>query len=309
MKYIKSIAFIICLFFVSIQSQWIPSPVDTFFAFDIDEVLSKKSLFLKPHLILSGMLHSPFNSHNWISFLMHIKNSYKTDSHEKKQTLYDDSGNIIDGLTFHLLYHGMKRKNLAFYVPFTIKSIENLLTPIDGTVAICRYLKNQKGYTIVFATNKDRLSYDAFAKTSGRTLIDIPETVFVAQTGNNKNFLNQIKTFIQEKDVPDNYKRLAHKALTIQSTEHIIHIPHSKPNPEYYTYILNHIPSPTNKKNMIFIDDQQKNINGVNALRNDYTVFGIRFKNPYQLTQELINLGVLSKKEDQIFLQKMKQYK
>ncbi len=64
---------------------------------------------------------------------------------------------------------------------------------------------------------------------------------------------------------------------------------------------------------MVLIDDKETNINGVkeyntHITENDSQAIGIPFKNPYQLTQKLVQLGVLSEEGDKKFIKKMKQY-
>ena len=51
---------------------------------------------------------------------------------------------------------------------------------------------------------------------------------------------------------------------------------------------------------MIFIDDKKTNVDGFNALQNETTItlHGILFENPIQLAEELVTLGILSKKDD-----------
>ena len=68
-----------------------------------------------------------------------------------------------------------------------------------------------------------------------------------------------------------------------------------------------------NKKNMIFIDDKQNNIDGVREygkqVADNSNVAGITFKNPHQLVQALIQLNILSTTYDKEFISKMDKYK
>jgi|GEM_PF-1910721 len=293
--------------------SWQPSPKHTFFAFDIDDVIAKPSYFQKLSLVLGGIWLQPLNSHHWLSSLFCIKNRYKKDANGKREALLDDEGNSVNGLFFHFLYHATRDLNLAHYVPFVVNTIESSRTPIHGTVEICHYLKNQKGYTIVFATNKDRPSYDVFAKNIGTDVTSIADNVFVAHPGNNEAFLNKIRAFIQRDDIPVQHKKFTCHALQIQPTQHIRHVPSTKPHTQYYEYVHKTTQKEHNKQHMIFIDDKQTNIDGVHQYNKDTDekthIVGITFKNPYLLAKELVKLGVLSKQQDKTFLQKMKQYK
>ena len=313
MKVLYKIVLLILYFFSYTQSQWRPCPDTTFFAFDIDDVLVESSMFHKFNLVVGGILYQPLNSYNWIMSLLQIKNSYKKDANGHREDLYDEDGNAINGLTFHFLYHGMRDKNIAPYVPWIINILEYSRTPIAGTVEICNYLKKEKGYMIVFATNKDRISYDAFAQTSGKSITHLPEKVFVAQPGNHPNLIKKIRDFAKQDQVPTNYKQLLYKTITVQPTEHIRHVPSTKPQATYYEYVHKTMKKENNKKNMIFIDDKQNNIDGVREygkqVADNSNVAGITFKNPHQLVQALIQLNILSTTYDKEFISKMDKYK
>ena len=55
-----------------------------------------------------------------------------------------------------------------------------------------------------------------------------------------------------------------------------------------------------NIKFMVFIDDKKTNVDGFNALQTTTNIklYGILFKNPKQLADELVNLGILSREND-----------
>ncbi len=288
------------------------SPENTFFAFDIDDVIVTPSNEWHKRdiaLVASGMWLYPSNSYNWITSLTSIKSCYIKDVDGKKEKLLDEEGNPINGLAFHFLYHGMRDPNLPLYVPLVVNTIESYRTPINGTVELCHYLKS-KGYTIVFATNKDRLSFDEFAQNIDSCVTNIPDTTFVAHCGND-NFLKKLAHYSKQSHIPENYKNYAAKALYAQPTEDIKHVPSVKPYPAYYEYVHASVQEKHKKKHMIFVDDKTSNINGVKQyneqLDNGAQAIGIEFKNPWQLVQALTRLGVLSMKQDKNFIQYMQQ--
>jgi len=311
MKYLHKLLLTLCLIFGFTQAvEWQPTSQDTGIAFDIDDVIAEHSFWRNTNLVMGGIWQDPLNSYHWISSLMNIKNAYQKDADGKREKLLDEQGNPINGVSFQFLYHGMRDRNITPYVPFVVESVETSRTPIEGTIELCQYLK-QKGYTLVFATNKDRPSYDAFAQAIGTKITSLAKIIFVAHPGNNNMFLDHIKKFITRNDVPQNYKTFARKALTVKPTEHIRHIPTIKPYPAYYQYVHEVLQQELGKENMIFIDDKQTNIDGVEkySKQQNAHVVGITFKNPYQLAQHLVKLGVLSPEKDKLFLEKIKQYR
>lgn len=261
------------------------TPQNTIIISDIDDVLILKSLFLSCAAELKNFIAD-----------------YKKDADGIKEELTDKKGNSISGLTFHLLYHGMRKPYLTTYVPWLIKHLETSRRSVDGTVKIYSHLK-AKGYEVVFATNKDRIAYDLSAQAMGTEFTNLAEKVFVAHPGNNPEFIAQLQTFADLPTTPINYREFLHKTLTIQPTDTILHAPGKKPDAQYYEYIEQHLDQ---KKNMIFIDDKPSNVHGFeNALQENTSAqrIGIIFKNPAQLAQKFVDLGMLSETDDQKLLE------
>ncbi len=256
---------------------------NTFIISDYDEVFQKKSLFL------SG-----------IAQLKHIAGDYNKSPDNRK----DDTSIInpkkkqsVNGMTFILLNASMHRPYLAPYTSLMVEKLEKSRRLINGTEKIYRYLKDVKGYTIVFATNKDRIAFDISSKALGETYTNLASKTFVAHPGNNPEFITKLQAFADLPNTPTSYKNLVHKALTIQPTEHILHAPGAKPDLAYYQYVEQNLGP---DKNMIFIDDKKSNIKGFNTLQSTSLSkrIGIQFKNPQQLAQEFVNLGLLSETKD-----------
>ncbi|HJZ24256.1 MAG TPA: hypothetical protein VJ201_07410 [Candidatus Babeliales bacterium] len=261
------------------------TPKNTVLISDLDEVLIEKSLFL-----------------GGVAQLRHLTGEYTKDTDGKRETLRNKQGNSIGGLTFHLLYHGMRKPYLTPHVGWMIKTLEKSRCFIDGTEKIYRYLKDKKGYTIVYATNKDRISYDIAAQALGDKFTSLAGTVFVAHPGSSPQVIAQLHIFADLLTTPASYKELLHKTLTVQPTAHILHAPGKKPDREYYEYVEENLGP---DKNMIFIDDKPSNIRGFDALQTTSSAqrIGIIFQNPQQLAQEFVNLGILSEIEDAALLE------
>jgi FMN phosphatase YigB (HAD superfamily) len=276
------------------------TPENTIFSFDIDDVVIEKSFWHKSKLVIGGMLQNIFSAPDYIRALINVKNSYKRNSSGIKEALSDVHGNPINGLTFHFLYHGMRDSRLTPYVAWIIETMEHSRCFIDDTKKIIEYLKAQ-GYTIVFATNKDRVSYDITAQAFGNEFTNIPTKVFVAHPGNNNAIITQLKEFAELPTTPVSYKKLEYKARTVQPTATIFHAPSTKPALPYFQYMEKTVGA---DKNIIFIDDKKENVNGFNKLQETTTALrrGIHFKNPIQLAKELIELGILSEINDKKLL-------
>jgi FMN phosphatase YigB (HAD superfamily) len=283
------------------------TPENTILTFDIDEVIVKESFWIKPKLLLGGIYQNPFNTINYIYAFLNLKNAITPDMHGIIKALFDDYGNPINGITFILLYQGMRDPLLTQYVEWILETMEHSRSFIDGTYDIISYLK-KKGYNIALATNKDRVSYDMTAQVFGEKFTNLATKVFIAQPGNTLATLAQLKKFAEQPTTPESYKQLEYKTRTIQPTETIFHVPSTKPNVPYFQYIET-IVGPD--KNIVFIDDQLKNIKGFNQLQETTTLLrhGIQFENATQLAEELIKLGILSIVDDKEFLMKKGMYK
>lgn len=288
MNILRSLSLIAILFSQIISATLSLTPDNTIIISDIDDVLIKKSFFLTS-----------------IAYLKNFVGDYKKDADDIKKALIDKKGDSINGLTFHLLYHGMRKSYLTPYTAWMVEHLETSRRFIDGTEKIYRYLK-AKGYTIVFATNKDRISYDLTAQALGNEFTSLPSKIFVAHPSNSPELIAQLQTFADRVTTPRSYKELLKKALNIEPTEMILHAPGKKPDQKYYDYVEQHLDS---TKNMIFIDDKAINVEGfVDTLRNQFSAerIGIVFKNAQQLAQEFVNLGILSEIDDANLLEEIR---
>lgn len=305
MKVIQKTLLFFSLFCSTLLPQAITlTPANSFLAFDLDDVLIEKSVWHKPKLVLGGIAQDPFNAHNYLNALREIKSTYQRDSDGIKQALRDSHGNEVMGLTFHFLHHGMRNKQLTPYVAWLVKTMENSRCFINGTKKIMLYLKS-KGFTIVFATNKDRVSYDLTAEAFGPELTQIPDRVFVAQPGNVQQFLDDVTAFANRPDTPESYRVLAERAINVPESATIFHAPGKKPHHEYYNYVHSTVGA---DKNMIFIDDKKTNVSSFNTIESSTNtqMKGIHFKNPIQLANDLVKLGILSEIDDHKFLQEIR---
>ncbi len=263
-------------------------PSNTILLSDIDDVIISKSFFLSA-----------------VAQVKNLIGDYKKDKNGIKESLQDKKGNTINGITFHLLYHGMRKPYLTSHVAWMVNALEKSRCMINGTEKIYRYLKDVKGYTIIFATNKDHISYDITANALGNRLTSLASKVFVAHPGNSSEFIAQLQAFANLPSTPASYKEFLQQTLTIKPTEMILHAPDRKPTRHYYEYIENHLGS---DKNMVFIDDKVENVVGFKSLQSTPSAqrIGIIFKDPVQLAQEFVNLGILSEVDDQQLLEEIR---
>ena len=292
------------IFSFSITSMDIvPTPENTELYFDIDEVVIKGSSWTTFNIVTTGLKKEPLSAISYVQSLLALDKIYQKNSSGLKEALYDKNGNAIEGATYHWLEHGRRDPNLTRYVPYLLIAMEESRNFVPDMKEICNYLK-AKGYTVHFATNKDRISYELVAAHLGKEFTEIPSKVFVAHPGNCQGFLDDIQQFAEQQTTPSCYKNLAYDAFSIRSSGTIIHASSRKPEELYYQCLLN---NSKNKKFVFFIDDNPDNVNGFNSLqkKTNIDLRGILFKNPHQLTKELIMYGILSENSDQQFLKKM----
>ncbi|HSC25106.1 MAG TPA: HAD family hydrolase [Candidatus Babeliales bacterium] len=280
------------------------TPENTVLIFDLDDVVIQKTFLHKLNIVFGGIKKDTFNAISYLNALWNIKKEYKKDADGIKESLCDTNGNAINGLTFHFLYHAVRNPQLADYVAWLVETMENSRCFIDGTKKILDYLK-AKNYEIVFATNKDRISYDMTAKAFGADFTDIPTKIFVAHPGNDESTITQIKDFANEPTTPSSYKEFAKKTLTVCPTNIIFHAPSKKPELAYYHYVAQVV---NVDKNMIFVDDKKTNSEGFNTLQEstDRLRQGIHFKDPLQLANELVQCNILSETTDSMFLDEIR---
>jgi len=272
---------------------------NTILCFDYDDVVIEKSPWFKPKMITKGIYQRPFNTINYISALLNLKNAHKKDPQSKKNSFFDQQNNPISGLTFQFLYQGKRDPLFTPYVSWMTETTENLRCFIDGTKNIMEYLKT-KNYEMVIATNKDRVSYDLSAQVFGNEINTLVTKVFVAHPGNHESTLQELQEFAQLPTTDISYKILEEQARTVQPTETIFHVPSTKPNKAYFSYLEANLDT---DKQKIFIDDKLANVKAAQSMG----MHGIHFKNPLQLAEELIKLGILSEIYDKEFLDKMRQ--
>jgi hypothetical protein len=235
----------------------------------------------------------------WLTILARVKDI------TSKQTKSNNANQQKPAtLTLQLLDYGRRYPLLSSYIPTFLQAIGKSRYLITDTHKIYRYLKEEKGYTFVIATSKDRILYDLAIEQLGKDITDIAEKAFVSEPHSSNIALAQLQEFADLATTPANYKDIAHKALNIQETNTIIHVPSAKPSLDYYNIVVNNLGA---EHDMIFIDDMLDNVTSFKSLQQQTKALrhGIQFLNPQQLAQELVKCGILSEADDREFLQEI----
>lgn len=193
----------------------------------------------------------------------------------------DEHGNKVEGLTAQMITLGMHHKEATRFVAPILEIIEDS-RQLDHNVI--KTIKNTN-LPIVWATNKDSLTYQRAAKKHG--LDAIANKAIVTKYP----LSNGVLKYAQRADTPANYRQLVEQYDNDKETETIIHAPSQKPDLEYFERMAA-VVGP--EKNIIFLDDKKKNIAGYNQLPSSDTAqrIGIHFKNVAQLKNELNKLGL-----------------
>lgn len=208
----------------------------------------------------------------------------------------------LNNFTLRFLDAGRNDAALLPHIPKLIEYMgksRRINQPINK---LYHHLKH-KGSPIVIATNKDRVLYDYAIETLGNEITRTADKVFVAQPDNGKEAIELLEAFANKSTIPKQYKDMVCRAISIQPTNNIFHVPSKKPHVEYFHYVIKHIGP---DRDMIFIDDNQKNVDAFNALQKDSSFLrrGIVYRkhNPEPFIQELIKLGLVSEKENKRLL-------
>jgi len=261
------------------------TPENTHIFFDLDDVVLKKSRFMRINMVVQGLRQA--KSLSWIKSLITFRKLSKAI--KKKQP-------HINGLVYQALYlpafsASKDTSNLYAHAPLIFNLANQSHQWIPGTRSIINCLK-EKGYTIGFATNKDAPSFNLVDKVLQNKLRPLADTVIVAGSGNkdiDKVLMELQKT---ESNLPETYTKLlsetslffGEEGKKIGRTVYLGKEP--KPSLAYFETMK----KIAKEKNIIFIDDKDEN---VQAAQSHDRITGIKFKNPEDLAQQLKNLGIL----------------
>jgi hypothetical protein len=257
---------------------------------DFDDVWIQKSSFL-------GLL----------AYLQPLENLFKSkkstndisDQPEKK-------ARKLGNLPLRLLDYGRRYPTFAPYAPGLVEYIGKsrcINQPIDN---LYKHLKTE-GYTIDIATNKDRMLYDLSIETLGNEIPNMVDTVFVAEPQSDETAISQLQIFADQPTTSIYYKAMVHKAINIKATQNIMHVPSKKPANQFFTYVVNNLGA---DNDMIFIDDNEENVNAFNALQKDTTNLrlGILYNenNLDQFAEDIKKAGMVSEEKDHTLLDEIR---
>lgn len=282
MKFAKNFLFAMLSFSTFITAQQY-TPKNTAIVFDIDKTVIKKNLTLGLKVMGVGLSWNIKTA----KYLAALASMFTKKEHEK-----DNEGKKIEGATYQLLLAGMNHPVLRPHVPKMLETANKSRQFITGMEKLIRYLNEEKGYEINYATNNDPLTYKEKSNHLDK-LGQFPKKVIVAQPPRYKTLFENL----DQEDLPESYRNLLEKAKAVEPTGKIYHAPATKPDADYFKTVNSVIKKP--KK--IFIDDKQENVDAAKKAGME----GIWFEKTKQLVNELINLGVLSEETDKVFLEEL----
>lgn len=196
------------------------------------------------------------------------------------------------GHPWNLFYQATKRPELRPYIIPLLKIIAQAHKPIPFAFEIMTRLK-EKGYRIVYATNKDHISYEYAAEFLKEPFTSLPDKVIVYYPQQNHPVMEFFKSYLSQPnpDPDTEFRAFIEKAYEKRETKNIVHSPLLKPNPQY----TNIQRKEAQDRYVIFFDDLQKNINGVKC---DGKMVGVHvFKSGLSILEPLVDLGILDKED------------
>lgn len=268
---------------------------------DLDDVLIKKSSFLGLLAYLQPLenLFKSKQSTQDISDQPYSAEATKGRPTEKKPRK-------LGNLPLRLLDYGRRYPTLAPYVPGLVEYIGKsrcLNQPIDN---LYHHLK-EDGYHFVIATNKDRMLYDLSIEALGNEIPNMVDKVFVAEPQSEDTAISQLQIFADKPTTPVHYKNMVHKAINLKETSTIVHVPSKKPANQFFTYVVNNLGA---DNDMIFIDDNEENVDAFNALQKDTTKLrlGILYNenNLDQFAEDIKKAGMVSEEKDHTLLDEIR---
>lgn len=197
----------------------------------------------------------------------------------------------VTGHPWSLLYTAMHDARLRPYMKeiLTIAQKRNL---VPGADLILKRLQ-EKGYEIVYATNKDRISYDLIAKKLGPDFSSVPYKVITYFPEQSHPFFGECKKYLERhKKNQDDFYTLINDIYSLHETETIIHTPYLKPD-KNFTQLQRRV---AGNKHIIFFDDIIKNI--IEAGKDD-NIYGFNTKeSAVEIVNALVLLGILQPNTD-----------
>lgn len=212
---------------------------------------------------------------------------------------------FINKLCAKLLSYGATNPKYAYHTSRIVNHIQQSYCMIYDTDLIYDYLK-QKGYTFVFTTNKDCFSYTLTNEALTNKLNNFASAIFVSPSENIDN-ASQLTHCAQQIDTPDLYTGLMNKLINALPQGTIFIAPTNNSDIRYYEYLREKIDQ---KKNILFIDDSPKNINLFASMQTttNTKMTSILFETPLLLVQKCVELGILSKEEDQKLIEEIEKH-
>ena len=254
---------------------------------DFDDVWIKKSFllgslaYLKP---LEALLKAKSD-----------KNDLPDKSNNKKEPK-------LHGLTLKFLDYGRRHPILASSIPGGIEYLGKSRCINQPIHNLYRQLKENE-YTLMIATNKDRPLYDFAIDALGNEIPAMVSKTFVSEPKNNQGAIAQLQTFADQPTTPEFYKNMVHKTINLQETGNIFHVPSKKPAIEYFKYVVEKAGT---DNDMIFVDDNEDNVNAFNELQKDspHLRLGILYdeNNLDQFTQDITKAGIVSETKNKALL-------
>ena len=258
----------------------------------------------KKPIIISDFDKVWINAAGLIPALAHLEpiQSLLKSKPANKNNACENGQQKLHNFPLKLLDYGRCHHKLIPYIPDLIEYFGKsrcINQPIDN---LYRHFKN-KGHSIVIATNKCRLLYDFAIEALGHEIPNMVDKVFVSEPTNNTMAITALQDFANHPTTPKNYKTMVRNTINTPPTKKILHVPSKKPLQEYFSYVIKHIGG---DNDMVFIDDNIKNIDAFNALQANcpYLRCGILYeqKKPDQFIEKLIELGLISVTKDKKLL-------
>lgn len=259
------------------------TPQNTEIHFDLDETIIEKD-------------------HYKLCWTTLQKNRFRVDQ------LYPFARNVIQpvgciiGHPWNLISKGIANANLRKYINPILKLVAEAHTLLPGITTVLQRLKEKK-YPIVYATNKDPISYYKVAEFLGTPFSEFPSRVIVSFPDTSSDIAQEWKQYLDDPKNPnDGFKQLVTMIYNLKPTDRMKYSPDLKPAPGFARTQRQF----AGDKNIIFFDDKGENIE---TAGNDSNIYGFQsFKSPTTIAHALFELGVFSidDPQDRALLEELK---
>jgi hypothetical protein len=262
--------------------------------FDLDGVIIDKSskFWMQMNIIKLAFTKDWTKCFSYIAALRRMNGRSHKDIHGNK-LFYDNDGQEIHGATLAMIQNALTEPILQNYVPDILDIVARSHVFTKGAHQLLVILKD-KGYTVKFATNKDRISYDdtARAMSDKKAPLSVHADQVFSLYPENTRLVSDMRDYLKvHGSETDKFTQLIRRTLAVQETDTFVHMARPKPEQPYIVKQREY----AHKKYVFFFDNHQENTKAVTQY--GHGMVGVYVTTVAEIAEHVYALGILSRTE------------